>query len=939
MKCAAARIANILVWLAFVICTIASFHEAFAQKSEISVIAPDNLTCEYLRDPMAVDVTKPRLSWVNTAAPDSRGQLQTAYQIQVASTKDKLLAEQADLWDTGKVNSSESMRVRFGGKELVSREDCWWHVRTWDRDGKVSPWSQPAFWTMGLLNPADWKAKWVGAPWQGEDASPSGRGGGRGRSSAAAQIDAKSRAPLLRKHFSVDKKLASARAYVTGLGYFDLYVNGKKASEDVLVPNFTNFGKRPGLERRGIPVEDNFAEYRVMYLCYDIKDLLKDGNNVVGAILGNGFFDSPSNWTASYGSPRFLGQIHLTFTDGTQQVITSDESWKAAPGPILFDTVYGGEHYDAREEKAGWNAPGFDDSLWEAALLRKAPEGKMVAHMSPTDRVTEKLAPVKIEKIRDAVFRVDFGKEISGWLHLTGIKGEPGTKIDIRYLENNGTTAGSGTNSYTLNGSGAESYAARFTWFVFRYAEISNWPGELTADQVQAEAVNTNVGLDSEFVCSNDLFNKINQIWQRSQIDNMHGGIASDCPHRERSPYTGDGQVVCVTVMHNFDAAAFYNKWIQDIVGAQNVNTGYVPNGAPWQPGCGGGVAWGAAINIMPWEYYLHYGDRDMLAYTYEGMKGYIKYMLTWTNQDGIMHSRAPDPARPNNWMNLGDWCAPGRMPPDELVHTFYLWRCADFTSKTAKVLGRDTEAEQYAKLAEKTKDAFHKKYYDAAQGTYGAGGGNVFALKMGVPDEHKPRVLAALKADIVAAGGHLDTGIFATQFLFETLADYGLNDVAFHILDQRTQPSFGYWIDQGATTTWERWNGGGSRNHPMFGGGLVWLYRKLAGMDTDVDQPGYKHIVFRPQPVGDAAFCEYQARTIYGKGGIRWEKKDGKMTVDVTVPVGSTATVYVPATQAKSVTESGQAIAGNTFVQFQKMDDGYAVYSVPQGQFHFATE
>jgi alpha-L-rhamnosidase len=432
----------------------------------------------------------------------------------------------------------------------------------------------------------------------------------------------------------------------------------------------------------------------------------------------------------------------------------------------------------------------------------------------------------------------------------------------------------------------------------------------------------------------------MNQIWWRSQTDNMHGGIASDCPHRERSPYTGDGQVACVTVMHNLGAAAFYNKWIQDILGAQNVDTGYVPNGAPWQPGCGGGVAWGAAINIMPWEFYLHYGDRDMLEYTYEGMKGYIKHMRNWVTEDGTMFQQMPSPDRPNNWMNLGDWCAPGRdLPPTEMVHTFYLWRCADLTARTADALGKTAEAEDYAQLAERTKRAFQKKFYDPEKGTYGDRGGNVFALKMGVPEDQEARVIAALKANIQANDGHLDTGIFGTQFLFETLADYGMNDLAYAAMNKRTQPGYGWWVEQGATTTWERWEGRGSRNHPMFGGGLVWLYRKLAGMNTDSKQPGYKHIIFRPEPVGDIRFAEYSNQTVYGKAGIHWEKDDGKFSVDVTVPVGSTATVYVPADDANHVTESGRKIADDAGVSFLRMDDGYAVYSVASGEYHFVAE
>ncbi len=901
-------------------------------------IAPERLSCEYLTDPQVIDVTNPRLSWVNVARGGDRGQVQTAYQIQVASSRDKLLDGEADLWDTEQVDSDQSLWVRYDGEPLVSRQDCWWRVRTWDRDGEVSGWSQPAFWSMGLLDPAEWEAEWIGAPWQGEDPlpDPPRRFRAQTEGEEPPQREWPPPAPMLRKSFVVDKDIASARAYVVGLGYFELYVNGEKVSDDVLSPNQTNYGKRPGLENAGIRVPDNFKEYRVMYLGYDIKDLLRNGENVIGAIVGNGFYNAPVNWTESYGTPRFLGQIYITYSDGTEQVIVSDTSWKASKSPIIMDLIYDGEYYDARLEQPEWNAPGFDDSDWESAALKKTPEGKMKAHMSPTDRVMERLEPVDIEELGEGHYLIDFGQEISGWLSMSGLRGEAGHRIDIKYLENDTVTAGSGDNYYILSGNGSESYAARFTWFVFRFVELTNWPGELRANQLRAEAVYTNVENTAEFETSNDLFNTINQIWWRSQTDNMHGGIASDCPHRERSPYTGDGQVTCVTVMHNFDATAFYNKWIQDILGAQNVETGYVPNGAPWQPGCGGGVAWGAAMQIMPWEFYLHYGDLDMLEYTYEGMKGYIRYMLTWTGEDGIMFSQAPSPERPNRWLNLGDWAPAFELPPDDMVHTFYLWRCADLTAQTAKALGMDDEAEEYSALAERTKKAFHNKYYDEENGTYGLYGANIFALRMGVPADREERVIASLKADIAANDGHLDTGIFGTQFFFEVLAEYGMNDLAYEAMNKRTFPSYGWWIEQGATTSWEHWRGSGSRNHPMFGGGLVWFYRKLAGMNADPNNPGYKHIIFRPEPVGDITFVNYFNQTLYGRAGIHWEKDNGTFSMDVTVPVGSRATVYVPVDDPDQVTENGKAIADDGYVSYQRMDDGYAVYSVASGEYRF---
>ena len=897
-----------------------------------AAIKPEKLTCEYLPDPMVIDVPNPRLSWINIPENNERGQFQSAWEIRVAGSREKLLTAQSDLWNSGKVISDESINIPYSGKPLQSRQDCWWQVRVWDRKGKISEWSEPAFWSMGILKQDEWKAQWIGSPWQDETPLAKPPAPKSGSKPGFDPDKLPPPAPILRKSFNVNKKVASARAYVTGLGFFELYVNGDKVSDDVLVPNVTLYGKRENLGPIGAMIRNNFREYRVMYLSYDIKELLKNGENVVGAILGNGFYNPASYWCEGYGTPRFLGQIHVTYTDGTEQIIVSDRSWKASKSPIVNDLVYDGEHYDARLEQPGWCNPGFDDSKWENSVIRKAPEGTLKAHMSPTDRVMESLSPVKTERLGEGHYRVDFGQEISGWLHLQNVTGEAGHKIDIKYI----CESPVGDNSYTMKGGGPESYAARFTWFVFRVVEITNWPGELKPDQLRAEAVYSNVETTGKFECSNQLFNTINKIWWRSQTDNMHGGIASDCPHRERSPYTGDGQVACVTVMHNFDARTFYTKWIRDILGAQNPENGYVPNGAPWQPGCGGGVGWGAAINIMPWEFYLHYGDVNMLRENYEGMKGYVKYMLTWTDDEGIMFSQAPEKEKPNRWINLGDWVAPGDLPPDGMVHTFFLWRCADITASAAKRLYKKDDFSYYNNLAENTRSAFQKKYYDKEKGTYGPYGGNIFALMMGVPADQKDRVLAALEADIHANGDHLDTGIFGTQFFFEVLSENGLHELAYKVMNQRTQPGYGWWIEQGATTTWEQWNGRGSRNHPMFGGGIVWFYRKLAGMNADPDLPGYRHVIFRPHPVNDVSYASYSNLTPFGTAAISWKKEAGKFIMDIKVPVSCTATVYVPVSKENVVRESGKRIKKGKQITFQRMEDGYAVYNVSSGNYLF---
>jgi alpha-L-rhamnosidase len=908
------------------------FCLALAASQLQAGIRPVRLACEYLQNPQVIDVMNPRLSWINIPDENERRQIQTAWEIRVSESREKLLSGDAGLWNSGKIKSNESVNVTYNGITLTSRQDCWWQVRVWDRKGRVSDWSEPAFWSMGILRPEEWKASWIGAPWQDESAlpKPPAPKSRSGRTISPAQLPPP--APMLRKSFTVNKKIASARAYVTGLGYFELYANGKKVSDDVLVPNLTLYGKRDNLGPIGAMIRNNFREYRVMYLSYDLMEYLKEGENVIGAMLGNGFYNPSSYWCEGYGSPRFLGQIHIRYTDGTEQVIVSDQSWKAAESPVTMDLVYDGEYYDARLEQPGWCNAGFNDSAWKNASIRKAPEGILKAHMSPTDKVMESLPPVKTEKLGEGHYRVDFGQEISGWLHIKNITGEQGRNIDIKYI----CESPVGDNYYIMKGGSPESYSARFTWFVFREVEIKNWPGELKPELLRAEAVYTDIETTGKFECSNQLFNTINKIWWRSQTDNMHGGVASDCPHRERSPYTGDGQVACVTVMHNFDARAFYTKWIRDIYGAQNPETGYVPNGAPWQPGCGGGVGWGAAMNIMPWEFYLHYGDLEMLRNNYDGMKGYIRYMLTWTNDEGIMLSQAPDKDKPNQWMNLGDWVAPGKLPPDEMVHTFFLWRCSDLTSLAAKALGNSEDFKYYNDLAEKVKRAFQKKFYDNEKGTYGPYGGNIFALKMGVPADQKDRVVEALESDIHSAGDHLDTGIFGTQFFFEILSENGLHELAYKVMDQRTQPSYGWWIGQGATTTWEQWNGSNSRNHPMFGGGISWFYNKLAGMYPDPEQPGYRHIIYKPRPAGDLAYASYSNLTPYGNASISWKKAQGRFVMEISVPVGSTSTVYVPSANRGKAMENGRKVKRSKGVSFVRTEDGYDVFKVFPGNYKF---
>ncbi len=870
--------------------------------ADVASIAPSALTCEYEASPV-LDIQNPRLSWINLNAAQAQGVEQTAYRIRVATSPDFAQT----VWDTGKVTSAESAFITYKGKPLQSRTSYWWQVMVWDENGNPSAWSTPASWHMGLAAD-EWQGEWIGAPWQGEESYDV-----MGSKEVVP-------APLLRKEFSVGKQIKRALFYGTGLGYFELYINGERVGEDYLSPNQTNYTTRPKLDTRGIVVTDPFEEYTVMYLTHDITSLVKQGENAIGAILGNGFYDVVEYWPAmGYGTPRFIGQVEIEYADGSREVIASDTSWRVERSAIVSDQVYLGEHYDARLEHDGWATAVYDDSKWQMAVQKKAPIGTLIPQNGPADRITKRYAPIEFEKREGGVIRIKFEEEISGWLALKNIKAERGQTIRIKYITE---SPGQGTNSYTAKGSGDESYHARFTWFVFSEVEVTGIDN-LTAEQVEAHAVNSDVETSGEFRTSNDLINTINKIWQRSQLDNMHGAIASDCPHRERSPYTGDGQVACVTVMHNFDAQTFYNKWLRDIRGSQTYG-GYVPNSAPWQPGCGGGVGWGAAMEIMPWEFYQHYGDRRVLEQNFNAMRRHVRWMTTWVDDNtGLMLSHDEQ-----QWKNLGDWLPPRELPRAELVHTYFLWQCADITVRTAHSLGED--ATEFIAIRDAAAKAFHDNLYDPTTGSYGKYGSNVLALKIGVPEDRKAKVVEALRQNIAEVNDHLDTGIVATRFLFEVLCDNGLKDLAYKIINQRDFPSFGWWIEQGATVTWENWNGKDSRNHPMFGGGIGWFYRDLAGLR--VKDAGFRSFDIRPVVPEGLEWVDYTHKTTYGQIAIRWEHRNGRFTLVCDVPVGTTATVWLP---FSGVTPS---VKENANIIRKGEREGYALYKVRAGHYEFET-
>lgn len=894
-------------------------------------ITPGNLKIEHLCENILIDVPQtgkdtPRFSWINTPAPGAMGERQTAYRICVAKSWKSLLNGKPDVWDSKKVKSDASYLVDYQGAPLEEATDYYWRVMVWNAKGKASAWSDPQKFTTGLTAKG-WKAQWIGAPWFTEE----------------GQLDQKTQQcrpdfpamPYLRKSFSINRKIASAKAYVTGLGCFEFFINGKKVGDDLLVPNFTNYTSRPDMVHNpGISVDEKSSGFRVAYLQYDITSLLRNGANAAGAMLGTSYYDPRLPRLAAFGSPRFLCQIEITYDDGSKDRVVSDTSWKAHESGIVKCDIYAGEDYDARKEISNWCDPAYDDTAWQGAVARKAPEGKLVAFDTNPDRVTATFKPISMKHNEDGSYTLDFGEMISGHVRLSGVTAEAGKNIKIRYESVYPQEV-----TYTAKDNAPINYAPQFTWYVFRTATV--WGIEPKDGQITAEAVNTDMKLNSEFTSSNELLNRISHIWQRTEFDNIHQGVESDCPHRERIPYTGDGQAVSSTVMHNYDGAAFYRSWFNTMRDTQDKETGYLPNSAPWCPGAGGGTAWGAAMSIMPWEHYRIYGDKKVLEENFDASKRQVEYMLTWVNAQGVMHHKRKN-ARDNSdcyWLNLGDWVPPYSFPADEKVHTYMLWRCADRVSKMAEVLGNKADQERYAALADRTVEAYDKAFFKDADEGYGDFGCNAFAAEMGL-DKKRPELRKILADEIsVKHSGHLNSGYIALEVLFENLARLGENNVAFTAMTKTDYPSFGEMVAKGATTMWEQFDGQNSENHPFLGCCLTWLYRSLAGVNADPAAPAYKHLIVRPVIADSLESVSFSKLSPYGKVASAVSHSAGRVRVIVDVPVGSHATVYVPAAGYSKLTVNGKdASKVKTISSATKTAEGFTLETL-QGRYEIIAE
>jgi len=875
-----------------------------------------DLLCEHFSRPLGVETLRPGLSW--RIVGSGRGLRQGAYRILVASSPEKLAADVGDLWDTGRVQSDQSLHVPYAGTPLRSRQRCYWKVAVWDHKGAGGAFSKPASWEMGLLNASDWKGNWIA------------NGQGYLQTNEGPHC-----APMFRKAFMLPDRPLAARAYVCGLGYHELSINGKRIGDAVLEPAPTRFDRRS------------------LYVVHDVTDAFVKGANAVGVMLGTGLYDCHTQevWdfrTAPWRDrPKMLFQLHVDLADGSTWQLVSDGSWKVTSGPITFNGLRNGESYDACLEKPDWSVAVCDDSAWAPVAIIPGPGGELRWEKLPPCRVTQTLRPVAITQPKPGMYIVDMGQSFAGWGRIR-VRGKAGDTVVLRYAEKltaDGALDPSNinmfvktgpfqTDQYTLKGQGQEQWEPRFTYHGFRYVEITGWPGTPSLEDIDGRVIHTDFAPVGAFECSNALLNKIQTAARWSTVSNYHG-VPTDCPHREKCGWTGDASLSAEQVLLNYAAATAYAKWMDDIADVQRPN-GQVPGIAPtggWGFNWGSGPAWDSALTHVPWYVYLYTGDPSVLEAQYEHMKRLVDFTSTMATNDTVT-------------FGLGDWCPPGSDPnghpcPTAVTSTGYYYAGASLVAQAAKMLGKADDAARYAELAARIKKAWQKKFFDAAAGqvTSNSQTANSAGLFFGLIDAaDAPRVLQALITDIDARDGHGFFGILGAKYVLQALTDAGRADVAYRIASKDTFPSWGLWIRQGATSLWEKWDGSSSRLHHVFSDISAWFYKALAGINPDPQQPGFKRVILQPYPVGDLKWVKGEHRSLYGALRVQWRREGSKFRYEIELPPNTSALVHLPTSEASAITESGRPAAKAAGVHPAGTASGRAVFEVESGQYVFET-
>jgi alpha-L-rhamnosidase len=891
-----------------------------------------NLRCEYQNNPLGIDVEKPQLSWVmedGGQKTEDRGRKQTAYQILVASTPELLAKDKGDLWDSGKVESDQSIHVEYAGKPLESQMRCFWKVRVWTsrtevrgqrsevgRNGDRGEWSGPAYWTMGMLKPeappspgssgvTSWSAQWI-----------------------RSQENDVNVAPWLRKTFELSAVPARASVCVNIAGYAELYVNGQKVGTDVLTP----------------AVSDH--NLQVFYNTYDVTPLLKKGRNAIGLWLGRG-------WAG--GVPLVRAELRAD-VDGKPWFLGTDASWKARVSHYRWIggrewNNFGGERVDANANVPDWNRETFDDSSWTNAVETSAPKGEAVAQQAPLNRIGKEIPAVAVNDLGGGRYEIDFGTALTGWLRLKMPALLARTVVKMTFADKklpNGTYQHfNQVSEFIPTEKSGEVFQHKFNYAGFRYVVVEGLPSPPAKEDAVAMLVESDLESAGAFECSNELFNRISRVNQWTQRSLNLGGYYVDCPHRERMGY-GDGQVATEGFMTSFNAYGYYRKWLCDWrlrLGAD----GGLPHMAPFGAG-GGGPGWPGLLAATTWRHYLYYGDRRVLEENFDAIRRYVDH-LEARCKDNILRKYG------GQWDFIGDWVPPNRgMDTDnwpgpqaaELFNNCYRIYQMDLLMRMAEALGKKDEVERCQSRLAVIRPAVHAAFYDKAAGHYviDEQAYYVMPLMTGVvPEPERAAMLKKLEQNILVKNqGHLDTGMLGTYFMMEYLRETGRNDLVFTMFNQTAHPGWGYMLEQGATTLWEQWNGHWSHIHSCFTSPDNWFYQGLGGIMPDPAVPGFKQIIIKPNMVGDLTWVKAHHDSPYGRIVSNWKLEAGKLTMEVTVPPNTTATIFVPAKDAAGVTESGgkigearaPALSNVEGVKFLRMENSVAVYAVGSGTYQF---
>ncbi|MBN2632972.1 MAG: family 78 glycoside hydrolase catalytic domain [Bacteroidales bacterium] len=873
----------------FIYLLFLSLFSVFANSQ--SVIVTDQTT-EYKTNPVGIDVLQPRMSWkISGTGYDI---MQSAYSIRVATSA--RFSSSSIIWETGKIMSDESVFVPYEGPALKSGQRCYWQVRVWDNKGKASKWSPTAFWEMGLLSPADWKAGWIEMEEDTNRYAP---------------------APHFRKEFSVSKPVARAVAYVTSHGFYELHLNGKKVGDQVLTPGWTSYSKR------------------LQYQVYDVTGQIVKGDNALGAVLGDGWYRGTlgwgSNW-AIYGKRLgLLLQIRLTHTDGTESLIISDDTWKCYNnGAIRMTDIYNGETYDATKKLTGWNQPGYNDSAWKKVRTGNYDKKNLIATEGASIRKIEEIKPVKVFRSPKGSLLVDMGQNMVGWVRIK-VNGPKGTTVRIRHaeiLDKYGEFYTANLRSakcelnYTLAGTGDEVYEPRFTFMGFRYLEVSGFPGTLTTDHITGVVVHSDMEATGTYESSNPLLNQLQHNIRWGQKGNFVD-VPTDCPQRdERLGWTGDAQAFFRTASFNYDVAPFFTKWLKDLAADQKPG-GEIPdvipdvlnrqNATTAAPSAG----WGDVGVIIPWTMYTVYGDKKILGQQYTSMKKWVEYI----------RAKAGDSYIWKGGSKYGDWlfyhppvnnhrAADGHTDHDFIATAYYAYSVS-LLAEAAKVLGKTGDAELYSGLFNNIKKVFNHEYVTPA-GRVGTNSQTSYVLALMfnlMPDDLKDEAARYLAEDIRSRGNHLSTGFLGTIYLCHVLSDNGYTDVAYDLLMQESYPSWLYPVKMGATTIWERWDGQkpdstfqdagmNSFNHYAYGAIGDWMYRVSAGIEAR--KAGYKEILIQPHITKKLDYSKASFESMYGTISSGWERKDGKIILRVSIPANTRAVIMLPVDDVSKATQNG---------------------------------